>query len=55
MTPGHGVSHTVPIHRRLAGSDLTKDLMNTITEQEYSFTATAERETVRDVNCASPV
>ena len=49
MTPGHGVLHTVPIHRRLAGRDLTKDLMNTIAEQEYSFTATAERETVRDV------
>ena len=49
MTLGHGVSHTVPIHRRLAGRDLTKDMTNTITEQEYSFTATAEMETVRDV------
>ena len=63
MNSGDGVSHTVPIYEGYAPSQhpsiepcwiLTDYMMKILTERSYFFTATAEREIVRDVKVKLP-
>ena len=49
MISGDGVSHTVPIYDGYALHHAILRLTGRFIEQEYSFTAAAEREIVRDI------